>query len=152
MSDTKQSVFAKYTASTAKPSASLELIDGGKPEGASRDYRAYGIDKPGNRTARIRVECHDADRVVLSLAKSYLVEVQYSEGCFIALIFTTCAVMLEGRNLDTLMEHLDDDQLKSIHAFNSTLHDRPPEGEAIITRIRRISLQEFATGVEETDS
>ena len=148
MSENRQGVFTRYA---AKPQAKLEVIDGGRQNTENSNYAAYGIDKPNNRTSRLRIELNNADRTVYSMAKSYLVEVQFSAKRFVALVFTNCVFMLEGANLDDLIEKLDDDEIKSIHGFNAKLHSTPPEDKAIITSIRRISIQEMADSDDDSE-
>ena len=149
MSENRQGVFTRYAPS--KTPARLEVIDGGRQQVESSDYAAYGIDKPNNRTARLRIEVNNADRTIYSMAKSYLVEVQYSASKFVALVFTNCVFLLEGENLSEFVEKLDDDEIKSIHCFNPKLHDKLPEGKAVITKMRRISIQEMAESDDDLE-
>lgn len=134
MSDDNPTIVGKYT-------RRLEVVGGMEHKADPRAYRAYGIDKPNNKTARIRIEYNNADRMIDSPTKSYLTEVRYSAGRYLALIFTGSAFLLEGENLDELSEYLDNNEIKSLHVFNPKLHDKPAEGEPIITRIRRMGAE-----------
>lgn len=146
MSDNEQSVFTRYA---GKPQTRLEVIDGGRQPGVKSTYKAYGIDKPNNRRSRILIECNTVDKLKVSLPKSYLSEVQYSAERFICLMFTSSVFLIEGEHLDEFFEYLDEEQIRSIHGFNPHLHEVPAEGEAIITRIRRMGLQEAAALVDD---
>lgn len=145
MSDDNPTIVGKYT-------RRLEVVGGIEHKADPRAYRAYGIDKPNNKTARFRIEYNNADRMIDSPTKSYLTEVRYSAGRYIALIFTSSAFLLEGENLEEFSEYLDDDQIRSIHQFNPKLHDKPAEGEAIITRIRRMGAEIMGEWEKETES
>jgi len=147
MNENEQSVFTRYA---GKPQAKLEVIDGGKQTPGKSAYRAYGIDKPNSRKSRLQIEFNSVDPVIVSLTKTYLVEIQYIAERYVCLMFTTCAFLLEGENLGSLVELLNDDQVLSIHAFNPRRHDIPNEGEAIITHISRSSLQGASMIDEET--
>ena len=55
------------------------------------------------------------------------------------LIFTTVVFLMEGENLDPLVELLNDEEVKSLHRFNPKLHEAPAEGETILTSIRLVT-------------
>ena len=134
MSDDNPTIVGKYT-------RRLEVVAGIEHKADPKAYHAYGIDIKNNKTPRIRIEYNNADRMIDSPTKSYLTEVRYSSGRYLALIFTGSAFLLEGEHLDELSQHLDADQIKSLHVFNPKLHDKPAEGEPIITRIRRMGAE-----------
>ena len=134
----KKSVAERFTAK-APP---LEVIEGGKPQAGKQPYKAYGIDKPNNRTERIDICYHDADNRRNSPAKSYLVNIDYSAGKYLALIFTTCVYMLEGEYLEAIYQRLNDNEVESLHCFNPKLHEAPEPETPILTRIQMISSAE----------
>jgi hypothetical protein len=149
----KNSMVDQYLSQTPH----LEVVDGGKTDHGKQKYHAYTIDKPNNRTLRLRIEHSDQDRTTSTMAKSYLVEVTASADQYIALIFTTAAFMIEGRNLSELQEKLDADQVRSIVCYSPVWYQTPADDAAVITNIRRIALQELVpldrdtspAGVEE---
>lgn len=131
-------VFDRYVSTPPK----LILIDGGKPDTSKQPYKAYRIDAPDNQGARIRIERNDEDRTTSSLARSYLVEWVASADQYLSLIFTTALFMIEGKNLDDLLEKLDDNQVNAICCFNPLRYLPPGENEPIITAIERVGFQE----------
>lgn len=138
----KKSVAERFMPQRAQAAPKLDLIEGGRPDDEKQPYKAYGIDKPNNRTERIDICFHNADNRRCSPAKSYLVNIDYSAGQYMALIFTTCVYLMEGENLDALYQKLNDNEIESLHCFNPKRHHAPGKGETILTSIRLVTLQE----------
>lgn len=130
MSDSKVSILDQYR---HKPE---------KIQGADlRDYKAYGTDPPRNRTPMIAIEYSDGTKGLM--AKHYLVEVICSSSQYLSLVFTTGIITLVGENLDsTLFEKLQEEEIRSLHAFNAEKHNRPPDDEPIITKIKRAGFRQ----------
>lgn len=106
-------------------------------DSSPRAYRAYGIDAPQRRPSLVGIYYGDGRMGLMQ--KSFLQEVLFTSHQHLSLIFTGCIITLEGQHLDQLVELLQDEKILSLHCFNPKLHDRPAEGEVIITRIERRS-------------
>jgi len=135
MSDSNVSVLKQHRQSLEK----LKQVDSQKS--GARDYKAYGIDPPRNRTPLICVEYPDGTKGLF--AKHYLVEVICTSSQYLSLVFTTGIVTLEGENLDTiLLEKIQEEEVRSLHTFDSKKHDKPADDEPIIRKITRRSVKE----------
>lgn len=108
------------------------------PDSASeRAYRAYGVDAPQKRPTLVAI--HYGDGQIGLMQKSFMTEALLTSHQHLSLIYTNCIITLEGRNLHLLLELLQDEKILSLHCFNPKLHDKPAEGEILITRIERRS-------------
>lgn len=134
----QQSIFEQYA---PKSSPKLEVVETRPAKPGKHIYKAYGVDKPRSKS-RLYIEHNDADQTVNTMAKGYLVQITYSARRYLALIFTTVVFLMEGENLDPLVELLNDEEVKSLHRFNPKLHEKPAAGEPVITRIRLAALRE----------
>lgn len=103
------------------------------PEG-KQPYKAWGRDKPKNRTTKIRIEYNNGE--VQNIAKSYTTGELYGANC-ISLVQTDYIITLEGENLLPLMELLQLEEVLSLHEFDAARHELPPPGEAVIHSIQR---------------
>ena len=76
------------------------------------------------------------------MAKHYLVEVICSSSQNLSIVFTTAVLKLMGENLDTiLLEKLQEEEVRSLHIFDPSKHDRPADDEPVITKIIRTKIQ-----------
>ena len=130
MSDSKISILDQYRQQSNKvPLADL------------RDYKAYGADPPRNRTPMIAIEYSDGTKGLM--AKHYLVEVICTSSQYLSLVFTTGIIALVGENLDgAMLEKLQEEEIRSLHAFNSQKHNRPADDEPIITSLKRVGFRQ----------
>jgi hypothetical protein len=100
-----------------------------------RAYKAYGVDAPQRRPTLIAI--HYGNGSIGLMQKSFMTEVLLTSHQHVSLIFTSCIITLEGEHLDQLLELLQDEKILSLHCFNLKVHDKPAEGEILITKIER---------------
>jgi len=132
-SETKAVSYMDQYRNTAKPAEKPAAL----PE---RAYKAYGVDAPQKRPTLIAI--HYGNGPISLMQKSYMTEVLLTSHQHISLIFTSCVITLEGQHLEQLLELLQDEKILSLHCFNPKLHDKPQEGEILITKIERRNLGE----------
>lgn len=127
MTGNVRTIFEQYTA-TETPTEATE-----QPEDP-RTYRAHTIESRRS-VPRMRIHYQDGKQAVLAYA--YLVEAICTSHQFLSLIFTHCVLTLEGRHLDQLIGPLQDEKIRALHCFRTTVYDDPAEGAPVITRITR---------------
>lgn len=108
------------------------------PDSASvRAYRAYGVDAPQKRPSLIAIHYNSEQQSLIQ--KSFLKEALFTGHQNITLFLAHCVIAIEGKHLDQLFELLQDEKILSLHCFDPKIHDRPQDGEILITRIERRS-------------
>lgn len=100
-----------------------------------KDYKAYGVDAPQKRPTLIAIYYGDGQKSLVQ--KSFMSEVLFTSHQHVSMIFNNCVITLHGQHLDNLLELLQDERILSLHCFNPKLHDKPAEGEILITKIER---------------
>ena len=143
MSDNQSSVVSildqyKLKAKTAEPLPTPE---------SSRDYKAYGVDAPQRRPTLVAL--HYGDGRIGLMQKSFLTEVLLTSHQHVSLIYANCIITLEGQHLDQLLDLFKDEKILSLHCFNPKLHDKPADGEILITKIERRSSGEVLVKKEK---
>lgn len=108
---------------------------------SSRRYKAYGVQPPRSKVTDLRLIYADGSMGLIS--KLYRSEVMMTSHTWLSIVFDNCSITLQGRNLDQLIDLIQDDEIRSLHCFNPALHDPPPDGEILITTIERINIHEF---------
>lgn len=105
-------------------------------------YQAFTTDPTNRRTpARLRISFGSGPVSLLSYA--YLSEVLCTSHQRLSLVFTSCVITLEGRNLFALLEALQEDKVRGLECFQAGTFAPPAEGAPVITRIRRQSFRAF---------
>ena len=130
----KVSILEQY-----KKAKTPETLPAPEPE-SGRAYKAYGVDAPQRRSTLVAF--HYGDGRIGLMQKSFLTEVLLTSHQHVSLIYTNCIITLEGQNLDQLLELFQDEKILSLHCFNPKIHDKPAEGEILITKIERRSSGE----------
>ena len=83
------------------------------------------------------------------MQKSFLTEVLLTSHQHVSLIYANCIITLEGQHLDQLLDLFQDEKILSLHCFNPKLHDKPADGEILITKIERRSSGEVLVKKEK---
>lgn len=109
---------------------------------ADDDARAYQALKPEpqNRRTPARLRIVYGDGVVSLMSYTFLSEVLCTSPQFVSLIYSHCVITLEGRNLTSLVDYLQEDKARTITCFNARRHDEPEPDAAVITRIARQAI------------
>lgn len=142
MNDKEQpTVFERHVPTPPK----LMVIDGSKQSSGKQPYHAFETRGAERKAGRLRIEFHEQDRAVSLLATAYLVEVIATDDCFISLIFTNTIFTLEGEKLGELLEKLESEEVSVIRRFNPGVHETPKPDAPVITRIYRVSIEEYLT-------
>ncbi|MEM7132177.1 MAG: hypothetical protein AAF702_38075 [Chloroflexota bacterium] len=145
MNDKKElSVFEQYALIPShQPTADEDETDIiSEEQHTKHPYRAFCQDEADNPAIRLNIEHGGSDRYCHSMAKNNLIGIEYSNGTYLSLIFTTGVFLMEGKNLDPLYIKLNREKVASLCCFNPALHEQPNESDTILTRIEPLSLQE----------
>lgn len=137
MSDNQSNVVKIIEQYKPKPQATEPA---GPQPAPSRAYKAYGVDAPQRRPTLIAI--HYGNGQISLVQKSFMSEALFTSHQHISLIYANCIITLEGQHLDQLVDLLQDEKILSLHCFNPKLHDKPAEGEILITKIERRSSGE----------
>lgn|GEM_PF-6751575 len=143
MTDNQTKVVSMLDQYRTSPKASEKPAE--LPE---RAYKAYGVDAPQRRPTLVAI--HYGDGQIGLMQKSFLTEALFTSHQHVSLIYTNCIITLEGRHLDLLVDLLQDEKILSLHCFNDKLHDKPQEGEILITKVERRSSGEILMKKEKT--
>ena len=103
------------------------------------------------RGRQMRLRTHGRDGEIRLYGYSYLVEVvALPASKMISLVFTNCVLTILGDNLfkgssdsPSLIELIQDDQVRSLHWFDPAQYQQPGEGELVITEFRRQTFDEL---------
>jgi hypothetical protein len=118
------------------------LPDAPMVEANKATYQAMQLDRSKSQT---RLRLHYADGLkVRMLAYAYLIEVVSTSHQWLSLVFTSSIVTLKGRNLDALIENLQDEKVRGLVCFHPGRHQPPASNEPCILEIIDLSLHEAA--------
>lgn len=108
-------------------------------------YKAYGVQPPRTRVTDIRI-VYGNGRIEL-ISKLYRSRMVLTSHQHVSIIFDSCVLILEGRNLDQLVDLIQDDEIRSLYCFAPHLHILPPEEEILITNIECRGIHEFKENI-----
>lgn len=142
----------RYQTGTPEPvtpeaeSHAADLLAESAPDSVSEPeqeaYRAVIIDRTGPQT---RLRLHYANGMkVRMLSYAYLMEVVVTSHQWLSLVFTTSVITLKGRNLDGLLEQLQDEKVRALVCFHPGRYPQPASNEPCILAIEDHSLHSFA--------
>ena len=105
-------------------------------------YKAAFIYKAKGRQ---RLRLHYANGVkVKVLSYSYLIEVVLTSHQWLTLVFSSTIVTLKGRNLDRLVEALQDERVRALVCYRPGIHPEVASHEPCILDIQERGVHEFA--------
>ena len=132
--------FDRYARTAAMADAQEE-----RPE-----YKAFSVDKSKSMQAALRILYHDAllDKDAMEEAMPYpLARVIATSHQYVMLYCTDGIVItLEGRNLKSLMEPLQDGQVRCVQRFHEGKFQAPDADAPLITQIVRQTLSDVMGG------
>lgn len=124
------------------PSPELVPSPAPMPETGKETYQAVAHDRSKSQT-RLRLHYADGAKVRM-LAYAYLIEVISTSHQWLSLVFTSSVVTLKGRNLDGILELLQDEKVRGLYCFHPGRHNAPASNEPCILEIEDLSLHEAA--------
>lgn len=104
-------------------------------------YRAT-LPAKSKREVRLRLQYVQGKKVRL-LSYSHLNEILLTGHQWMSLIFTHTVVVLKGRNLDQLLDTLQDEQARALVCFRPQEHDEPDLHEPCIREMTDMALNDF---------
>ena len=120
------------------------------PQDNRPEYKAFSVDKTKGMQAALRILYHDAnlDKDSTEEAMPYpLVRVVATSHQYIAIYCSDGIVItLEGRNLKSIMEPLQDGHVRFIQRFHAAKFREPEDDAALITSINRQTMRDLMGG------
>ncbi len=106
-------------------------------------YKAAFIFKSKSRQ-RLRLHYANGVRVKV-LSYAYLIEVVVTSHQWLTLVFSSTIVTIRGRNLDQIIDSIQDERVRALVCFRPGIHPEPASHEPCILDIEERSLNDFAS-------
>jgi|GEM_PF-2134623 len=120
------------------------------PEDNRPEYKAFSIDKSKGVQSGLRILYHDAnlDRDSTEETMPYpLARVIATSHQHITIYCSDGVVfVLQGRNLKSMMEPLQDGYVRFIQRYHAAKFRDPEDDQAVITEINRLTARELPNG------
>jgi hypothetical protein len=101
--------------------------------GELKPYAAADVERTSKRVPRFKVYYSNGDVELKNYA--YLMDVISVAPEYLALVFTTGALVLKGQNVRSLLDDLQDEQVRTLYPFDENRHLPPEENAAVIDTI-----------------